>query len=232
MPEFLFLIRSYNEAARVGSTVDSVLAAGYSRVLVVDDGSTDDTERLLSGRSDIIYVRHPFNRGGGAALETGFEFARRNAERLGVTHVVTFDADGQMNIADMPNFLSAMASRPEIDVWLGSRFLGSSVDMPLLRRLVLMGGRLFTWGFSGVRLTDAHNGYRVFSMRAVREIGLTMDGMEYASELIDELVRHKLSYAEVPVNIIYDEYTLGKGQKSLNALNIAARMIYKRFFDS
>lgn len=145
MPEFLFLVRSYNEAERVGSTVDSILAAGFRHVLVVDDGSTDGTEAMLSTRTDIVYVRHPFNRGGGAALETGFEYVRRNAARLGVTHVVTFDADGQMDVADMPNFISAMAERPDVDVWLGSRALGSATSMPFFRRLVLWGGRLFTW---------------------------------------------------------------------------------------
>ncbi|HRI36027.1 MAG TPA: glycosyltransferase family 2 protein [bacterium] len=232
MPEFLFLVRSYNEAERIGSTIDSIFSAGYSRVLVVDDGSTDATESLLSGRNDIFYLRHPFNRGGGAALETGFEFVRRNAQSFGITHVVTFDADGQMDIADMENFLSCMRERPQVDVWLGSRSLGSASHMPILRRIVLWGGRLFTWGFSGVRLSDAHNGYRVLSVKAIRSIRLTMDGMEYASELIDELVRNQLSYAETPVNIRYDEYSLSKGQKNLNALRIVSRMIYKRFFDS
>jgi cellulose synthase/poly-beta-1,6-N-acetylglucosamine synthase-like glycosyltransferase len=77
-----FLIRAYNEASRLEGVIDSLKLAGYSKILVVDDGSRDATSGILARRSDVFSIRHPQNRGGGAALETGFEFFRRYARGL------------------------------------------------------------------------------------------------------------------------------------------------------
>lgn len=85
--------------------------------------------------------------------------------------------------------------------------------MPLHRRITLWGGKWFTWAVSGIRLTDSHNGYRMLTVDAVKKIVLTMDGMEYASEFIEQVRLQGLKYAEVPVHIRYDDYTLGKGQR-------------------
>lgn len=77
-----FLIRSYNEASRLEGVIDGLVDAGFSKILVVDDGSRDGTSSILSRRSDVMSVRHPQNRGGGAALETGLEYFRRYARGL------------------------------------------------------------------------------------------------------------------------------------------------------
>ena len=89
----IFLIRAYNEAPRIGAVIESIQKAGYTHILVVDDGSTDRTQEVLGTFPDVYVIRHPFNRGGGAALETGFEYIRRNSVALGIEYVVTFDAD-------------------------------------------------------------------------------------------------------------------------------------------
>lgn len=144
---------------------------------------------------------------------------------------MTFDADGQMNIADMRVFADFLESHMEARVIFGSRFLGQEAsNMPWYRKITLFGGRIFTFLLSGVWLTDAHNGYRMLSVEVVKHIRLTMDGMEYASELIDEIVRLGETIYEVPVNIHYDEYTLAKGQRFGGALRIASKMIFKKFF--
>ncbi|MDD2745538.1 MAG: glycosyltransferase, partial [Candidatus Gracilibacteria bacterium] len=93
--DICFLIRAYNEATRIGAVIDSIIAAGYKKICVVNDGSKDGTEAIARSYTNVIYLEHSYNRGGGAALETGFEFLRRNAETLGIHFVVTFDADGQ-----------------------------------------------------------------------------------------------------------------------------------------
>ena len=83
---------------------------------------------------------------------------------------------------------------------------------------------------SNVDLTDSHNGYRMLRVPVLDEVRLTMDGMEYASELIDQIHMKGFHYTEVPVNIHYDEYTLAKGQRFGGAFRIVVRMIYKKFF--
>jgi len=124
---------------------------------------------------------------------------------------VTFDADGQMDIADMRVFEQYQVEHPDARAIFGSRFIvPTRSNVPWYRRVVLFGGRIFTMLISGVSLTDAHNGYRMIATDLLEHIHLTMDGMEYASELIDEIDRLGVRIHEVPVNIHYDEYTLAK----------------------
>lgn len=125
--------------------------------------------------------------------------------------VVTFDADGQHDIADMQTFLDFFEKYPDTQVVYGSRFITKTrSNIPYFRRIILWGGKIFTSLISGVSLTDAHNGYRMFRKSVIDEVHLTMDGMEYASELIDEVDAHGYTIREVPVHIHYDEYTLRK----------------------
>lgn len=197
----------------------------------MNDGSKDETETIARSYSNVIYLEHSYNRGGGAALETGFEFLRRNAETLGIHFVVTFDADGQHTIKDVPKFIQAFEKFPEVDVVFGSRFIQKTdSNVPLLRRLTLWGGKWFTWAISGIRLTDSHNGYRMLRIEAVKKIILTMDGMEYASELIEQVRLQELKFAEVPVNIWYDEYTMGKGQRFGGMWRIASKILWWKWF--
>ncbi len=225
-----FLIRAYNEASRIWWVIEGIKKAGYNNILVINDGSKDDTANIV-WKYDTWYVEHPQNRGGWAALETGFEFFRRNAEELWVEYIVTFDADGQHAIADMPKFITAFEKDPSLDVVLGSRFIvKTKTNVPFFRKLVLMGGKIFTWAISGIRLTDSHNGYRMFRIRAIQNIVLSMDGMEYASELIEQIHILSLKYQEVPVNIHYDEYTLAKWQRYGGVWRIASRMLWWKYF--
>ena len=225
----LFLVRAYNEERRVADTLRALLATGLGPVLAVNDGSRDGTAAAVASVPGVHLVSHPFNRGGGAALETGLEWARRHGESLGVTHVCTFDADGQHSVADLPKFLAAFDVDPSLDAVFGSRFIGDTgSNVPPVRRAVLWGGRLFTWAISGILLTDSHNGFRMFVLGAVKRMSLTMDGMEYASELVEQVRHHRLRFREVPVTIRYDAYSLGKGQRSSNAVNIALKMIWRK----
>ncbi len=131
----------------------------------------------------------------------------------------------------MPKFLKAFEVDPQLDIVFGSRFvIKTDSNVPFFRRIILWGGKWFTWAISGIKLTDAHNGYRMHTIGAIRKIMLTMDGMEYASELIEQVRINELKFTEVPVNILYDEYTMKKGQRYGGAMRIAARIIWKKFF--
>ena len=97
----LFLLRAYNESSRIAGVIDTIMAAGFRKILVINDGSRDTTESIVRRYNNCILISHSYNRGAGAALETGFEFLRRSAKTLGVEFVVTFDSDGQHDIADI-----------------------------------------------------------------------------------------------------------------------------------
>ena len=216
------VIPAYNEAVVISGVVNGLKP--YADCVVVDDGSVDSTGELAR-RAGAIVIRHLINRGQGAALENG----RRYALPLGADIIVHFDADGQHDSKDIAVMVEPIA-KGEVDVTLGSRFLGETVALPFTRRLVLRLGILFTKFFSGLKLSDVHNGLRAFSRAAAEEIRLTHDGMAHASEILDIIAEKNLRYKEVPVTIHYTAYSLARGQGSLNGLQIIKKLIIEKFF--
>lgn len=208
------VIAAYNEAGCIGSVV-SELRASFPNVIVVDDGSPDATaeEARLAGAT---VLRHYVNRGQGAALQTGITYALGQGAEI----LVTFDADGQHDVADLPAMIQPIAAG-EVHICLGSRFLRSTEGIPWFRRMVLRGAVLFTRMTSRVRLTDAHNGFRAFSRTAALSVDIQLDRMAHASEIVDQFHQSGLPYREVPVRIRYTEYSLRKGQRSSAALRVA-----------
>ena len=231
--DIVFLVRVYNEASILKDTLKGILHAWYENILVIDDGSKDNSssivEKIIEKYSGVVLIRHSQNRWAWAALETWFEYLRRYAE---VDYIVTFDADGQHQVEDLPKFMHTFEKNPQLEVVFWSRFLKEKniKNIPFLRRYILRLGRIFTKIMSGIRLSDAHNGYRVFRSSAIKKIFLTADTMAYASELIEQVSLYKMLYAEVSVDILYSEYSIAKGQKSSNAIFIAMHTIWAKFF--
>ena len=116
----------------------------------------------------------------------------------------------------------------KVDISLGSRFLDKDSNTPFIRKLFLKGGALSFLLLYGVRLTDSHNGFRAMNRKAARRIKIECDDMAHASEIIDEIGRHRLKYVEVPVTIHYSDYSLSKGQSTLNGFRILARMLINK----
>ncbi|MGD8859786.1 MAG: glycosyltransferase family 2 protein [Myxococcales bacterium] len=210
------VIAAFNEGPAIAAVVSALRAAGYDHVVVVDDGSGDDTgAQALSGGA--VVLTHMVNRGQGAALQTGIAYALRRGAR----YVVTYDADGQHQPGDLPALIAPIAAG-EVEICLGSRFIEDTAEnMPLRRRLVLKLAVLFTWLTSGLRLTDAHNGFRALSRKAASRIDLHLDRMAHASEIVDQIRQSGLAYREVPVHIRYTDYSMAKGQRSTAAFRIA-----------
>jgi hypothetical protein len=109
---------------------------------------------------------------------------------LDIDWIVTFDADGQMDIKDIENFIKNL-DQEEKAIYVGSRFVkgGGFYNMPILRRLILLGSRIITFIFNGVWVSDPHNGYRVLPLDFVKKVNILSDGMTYASELLEEAKR-------------------------------------------
>lgn len=212
---------AYNEAARLGRTLQTLLPL-YPNVVVIDDGSRDAT-RQVAHEAGAWVLRHEVNSGQGAALQTGLDFALRH----GADYLVTFDADGQHDPGDIARLLAPL-ERGEADVSLGSRFLGQTVNMPFTRKLILKAGVLFTRLVSNIKVTDAHNGLRAMTREAASRIQLLQDRMAHASEILDQIRQQQLRYVEVPVTIRYTADTLAKGQGSMQAVKIAGELLLGR----
>ena len=158
------IVPAFNEGEIIISTLQGLIAAGYS-VVVVDDGSTNGMDALVANLP-VYFLRHPVNLGQGAALQTGMTFALQNGAEI----IVHFDADGQHKVEDIETLLKPL-HQGEADVVLGSRFLREQdrSAVPLKKRVLLRLAVVVNWLTTGVRLTDAHNGLRAFTAKAARK---------------------------------------------------------------
>lgn len=218
------VIPAYNEGPALAEVVAAV-RPHFDHVVVVDDGSRDNTHDVAKGCARYV-LKHLINRGQGAAIQTGIEFAVIR----GADFVVTFDADGQHRVEDIPTLLAPLLNG-EAEIALGSRFLGSATDLPWTRRLVLRGAVWFTRIFNGVRLSDAHNGLRAFTRKAAQRIHIRQDRMAHASEIIDLIRETELPFVEVPVTIRYTEYSMAKGQSARGAFRIVFHYLVGKMVD-
>lgn len=210
---FWLVMPAYNEAPEIGRTIASV-AAYLPRIVVVDDGSCDDTAKLAKEAGALV-VRHSFNLGQGASLATGIQYALRR----GADYVVTYDADGQHSPEDV-EVLFQTCVRSGADIVVGSRFLGGAIDMPNTRRLLLKAATLYTRWTTGLPLTDSHNGLRLLTRKAAQQLRLRQNRMAHASELLGWISASGLKVEEAPVHVRYSEYSLGKGQNFFSSFNI------------
>ena len=218
-PQQVFaVIPAFNEGAAIVDVLHECRRHVH-RIVVVDDASSDDTaQRALMPGVEVL--RHPVNLGQGAALQTGITHALSR----GATHVVTLDADGQHDPAEIGRMLEAMAAGGA-EVALGSRFKGEAIGIPPVRRAVLQLAVLFTRLTTGLQVTDCHNGFRVFTAAAARRLRITQNRMAHASEVLEEIASKRMAYVEVPVTIRYTDYSIAKGQSSLNSLNILLDLV-------
>ena len=217
-----FVVPVYNEASVIGDVIAGIKQV-TPHVVCVNDGSRDGSAAEIL-KAGAYLVDHPINMGQGAALQTGIEFARVIPD---VNRFVTFDADGQHLVEDALRMV-AMLEDGEIDIVLGSRFLGASVGASWTKKALLRAAVRFSNMTSGVRLTDAHNGLRAFNRHVADTIEITAPDMTHASEIIELIARNGYRYREVPVTIHYTDYSRSKGQASVNAVNIAVDTLLRK----
>jgi dolichol-phosphate mannosyltransferase len=195
---FLTALPVFNEARHLTPVLDEVRR--YSAdILVVDDGSTDNTPRLLAERGNVRTARHAKNRGYGAALRTAFDYATEQ----GYETVVTIDCDGQHEPKRIPQFVDACR---DVDIVSGSRYLkafDSDTPPPEQRRRI---NAMLTEELNGrlnLSLTDAFCGFKAYRVAALAELTLTEDGYAMPLELWVQAVAAGLRIVELPVPLIY-----------------------------
>ncbi len=209
------IVPAFNEVSVIGDVVTE-LRGTFDNVVLVDDGSRDDTSARAHAAGAHV-VTHPVNLGQGAAIQTGVEYARR---RPGAEAFATFDADGQHRVADVVAMLDRL-SRGDVDIVVGTRFAaGPPKGVPILKRIILRTAAALSPSSRRLHLTDAHNGLRVFNRTVAESLNITMNGMSHASEIIAMIVENGWRATEEPVEILYTEYSMSKGQPLLNGVNI------------
>lgn len=219
------VIPAYNEQSTILSVIKDLKKHHYFNIIVVDDGSTDNTSKFAS-KTGIIVIRHPINLGQGTALRSGMELALK----LEADIIVTFDADRQHMAKDINKLIKPLVDN-KADIVLGSRFLDHSSNTPWLKKIILKSGTILIFLMYGIILSDTHNGFKAMSSMAAQKISIKSSGMEHASEIIKNIKINKLRFIEVPVTIRYSKYSIQKGQRISNSLNIFFKMLIKWFID-
>ncbi|HMU45074.1 MAG TPA: glycosyltransferase family 2 protein [Chitinophagaceae bacterium] len=229
MPEetndnIFIIIPVYNEQLSLLSKIVDTLLTRY-KVILVDDASLERI--ILPKRDNLFLLRHPVNLGQGAALQTGISYALRK----GAEYIIMFDGDGQHSATDIPALLMPLLKN-EADISLASRFLKQSKHNASFVRLSLLHiARIVNYIFTGLYLSDAHNGFRAITKKAAAKLRLKENRMAHATEILFEIKKHRWRYTEVPVNIIYTDYSKRKGQSLFNSVRIFFDLVLHKLFE-
>jgi glycosyltransferase involved in cell wall biosynthesis len=208
-PKLSVIIPVYNEAGTLEEIIRRVRATGLvDELLVVDDGSADDSAAILvrlanAGAPPLRVLRHSRNQGKGAAMQTGLAAATGDV-------VLVQDADLEYNPADYPALLAPFAD-PQVEVVYGSRNLRRN---PQSSFSFYWGGRMLSWVTNllyGSRITDEATGYKVIRTSLLREMGLERAGFEFCSEVTAKLLRQRVRIHEVPIS--YQPRSREEGKK-------------------
>jgi glycosyltransferase involved in cell wall biosynthesis len=213
------VVPAYNEEKNIGSVVRSLFEI-VDKVIVVDDGSADRTFEVAKNAGAHV-LKHIINRGQGAALQTGHDFAKK----INADYVIHFDGDAQFLASDIPNALEKL-KQENCDVLFGSRFLNVNSNLPFFKkRIILPIAKVVNMLFGSIKLSDAHNGFRILNKKALEKVVITQDKMAHASQIPILVKRHNLKYVEHPVCVVYNEY----GQGFFAGFKVVADLLFGNF---
>lgn len=219
MHHTVVIIPVYNEEKVIKRVVRKMYKEGFKHIVVVDDGSTDETAREVK-KTNALLIQHSINRGKGAAIKTGIETVRL----IGYKNIVTFDGDGQHNPKDIHNLIRYVYQG--YDVVLGSRFLVRQ-PVPVIKRIANYSANILTHLLYGIKVTDSQSGLRAYSKQACLSLDTKSNRYEFDSEVIREIVHKHLKYIEVPIHVRYTKYSQKKKNRQdlISALSSLIRII-------
>lgn len=216
---YLAIVPAYNESDTIGTVISAVQerAAPFD-VLVIDDGSTDETAGVAL-RHGAKVLQMPFNLGIGGAVQAGFQYAREN----GYDYVAQVDGDGQHEPAELAKLMAAIDGPEPVDMVCGSRFLNDDFDYPapISRRT---GIHIFSFVLSRLvagRVSDPTSGFRLYNRRAIELFARDYPHDYPEVEAVLMLHHHQLRMREVPVQM----YVRGGGRSSISTGKSAYYMI-------
>lgn len=192
-------------------------------IVVVDDGSTDDTVSAAR-RSGVKVISHPENRGKGEALKTGCSHLAFSDE---IDAVFTLDADGQHAPEEIPAFIAVYEEEGPWIIVIGSR-MGSAEGMPFIRKLTNRFTSAVISARAGIRIDDSQSGYRLIDSGILREVELVTSRYETESEILIKAAKIRAKIASVPIRTIYADE-----QSTIHPLRDTIRffmLVFRSFF--
>ena len=208
----LIVMPAFNESENITDAIKD-LRMFFANILVVDDGSSDNT-REIALNNGCICIKHLFNAGQGAAVQTGIKYFTSNKN---FKYVITFDADGQHRAEDADE-MKREAEKYNLDAIIGSRFLNTATieEIPQSKRIALRIAKIIENKLTGLSNSDVHVGLRLMSQKAAKSLNLKSFGMSHSTEILLQLSKKRIKVKEKSVLIRYNKY----GQSPLNGINI------------
>jgi len=221
--DIYIVVPAYNEEKMIGSTLKKLKGEGYKNIIVVDDGSSDNTYNIAKEKGTIV-CRHLINRGLGGALGTGIKCALLYNPKV----IITFDADGQHDPKDIEKIAKPILE-DNYDVVIGSRLMDENEvkNMPKIKRIGNWGLNLLTYLMGGHFITDSQSGLRAFSNKSAKIIieQLKSNKYEVSSEFVVLIKRNNLKFMELPIKTIYTDYSMARGTNVITGFKILVKLI-------
>lgn len=220
-PRVVAIIPCHNTESHIAEVVTKCLPH-VAQVIVVDDGSTDDTAEVAR-KAGAQVIRHGRNMGYGAAIKIGF----REAQIKGNDIIVTIDGDGQNNPSEIPLLLEPILGG-EADLVIGSRFRSNNHNMPRYRKF---GIGVITWLWnvlSKVKVSDSQSGFRAYSKTLLKDLVLSENGMCISIEILEKTGRKGARIMEIPVSCHYTHSSISLGAIK-HGLRVTLSVIRIRF---
>lgn len=221
----LIIIPVFNESGRIGILIKNLKSLGFQNILVIDDGSHDNSinEAIFNGA---IVIRHLLNRGAGAATETGLEYFRKKEK---YKFAVTIDGDNQHDPFDIERLLDKHI-KENADLTIGNRFMSKENNIPGIRRFYNFLADLLTSLMVLKKVNDSQSGFKAWSRKAIKTIQIEQDGYDFCSEVIIKAYHNKLKIINVPIHVYYPENYSDKGQNLNQGIKTALNIVYHSLF--
>ena len=220
----LIVLPAYNEASVIGNVLFDIQKEGYSNICLVDDGSSDNTNKVAQKYGVKILI-HPLNRGAGAATQTGIAYAKNEHFQ----YAILMDSDGQHVPKDI-EILYARMKETGADIIIGNRFFITGNDVPKHRIAYNQIANIFTNIFCNKKYADTQSGFRLLNRKAIEMLNLKTRGFGFCSEMIIESEKLNLRIEETPIRVLYTKYSLNKGQNLREGARTARSILWRVFF--
>ncbi len=215
------VVPAYNEGERLKKTLADLAATGLN-IIVVNDGSTDNTDEIAQ-EYPIHYISHPVNCGQGAALKTGTEYATQ----LGSDIIAHFDADGQHRIEDLLKLIDTL-KEDKFDIVLGSRFIEKNTEFPMSKKVILNIAKIFTRTLVGLDFTDPQSGLRAFKTKILEQLDWHKTDFLHCTEILSLIAKNKLRHKEIPIIVKYDN---GLKKEVHPKVSMGFRILFHKLMD-
>jgi glycosyltransferase involved in cell wall biosynthesis len=213
------IIPAKDESSRITQVISKTLEEGFTNIVVVNDGSSDNTGQIADSFADVTVLHHWINLGPGASTYTGIRYAVEQGAEI----VVTIDADNQHDATDIYKLVEEMY-HSDYDMVLGSRFLQVN-DIPKSRIFYNKIGNFISYFVTGVYLTDSQSGLKALSRNFCKFLEIKHNGFEFCIEIIKQAKIYNAKIKELPISVTYTKETMQKGQNLISGFTMVARLL-------